>query len=75
MPLMDGEGEAPLMDGEGDEPPMDGEGDEPFMAGETALADGDVPGICMSIGDPPMPMLWWTLAHQSHTSVWIGPAT
>lgn len=48
MPLMDGEGDALLMDGE----------DVPLMDGEAALADGDVPGICMSIGDPPMPMLW-----------------
>jgi len=54
MPLMDGEGDDPLMDGDGDLPLMDGEADIPLMDGE---ADGDVPGICMSIGDPPMPML------------------
>jgi hypothetical protein len=65
----------PLMDGEGDAPLVDGDGDLALMDGEAALADGDVPGICMSIGDPPMPMLWWTLTHQSHTSVCTGPAT
>ena len=63
----------PLIDADGDpEGDMDGEADIPLTDGET---DGDVPGICMSIGDPPMPMLWWTLTHQFHTSVWIGPAT
>ena len=62
-----------LIDADGDiEGDMDGEADLPLMDGE---ADGDVPGICMSIGDPPMPMLWWTLTHQSHTSVCTGPAT
>ena len=72
MPLMDGDGDDPLIDGDGDLALMDGEADIPLMDGE---ADGDVPGICMSIGDPPMPMLWWTLTHQSHTSVCTGPAT
>jgi hypothetical protein len=63
MPLIDGEGDMPLMDGDGD-------GD-----GDAALADGDVPGICMYIGAPPIPMLWWTPTHQFHTSVCTGPAT
>ena len=60
-----------LMEADGDiDGAMDGEEDLPFMAG-----DGEVPGICMSIGAPPMPMLWWIPTHQFHTSVWISPAT
>jgi hypothetical protein len=47
MLLMEADGD---IDGDGD---MDG--DVPVMDGD---ADGDVPGICMSIGEPPMPMLW-----------------
>ena len=51
MPLIDADGD---VDGDID---GDFEGDAgiPLMDGE---ADGDVPGICMSIGAPPMPMLW-----------------
>jgi hypothetical protein len=58
-----------LMEADGD---IDGDmdGDMPLMDG-----DGEVPGICMSIGDPPMPMLWWIATHQFHTSVCTGPAT
>jgi len=66
MPLMDAEGD---VDGEGD---MDGEGDVPLIEGD---GDGVVPGICMFMDAPPMPMLWWTATHQFHTSVWTGPAT
>ena len=40
-----------LMDADGD---MDGDGDMPLIDAE---GDGDEPGICMSIGEPPMPML------------------
>ncbi len=29
----------------------------------------------MFMGAPPMPMLWWTATHQSHTFVCTGPAT
>ena len=65
MLLIDGEGD---LDGDEDVPDIDGEGDMP-------LGDGDVPGICMFMGEPPMPMLWWMATHQFQTSVWIGPAT
>ena len=44
----------PLMEADGD---MDGDGDMPLIDGD-ADGDGDEPGICMSIGEPPMPMLW-----------------
>jgi hypothetical protein len=58
-----------LIDADGD---IDGEGDVPVFDGD---GDGDVPGICMFIEEPPMPMLWWMATHQFHTSVWTGPAT
>jgi hypothetical protein len=72
MLLIDAEGD---MDGEGDlngEGDLDGEGDVPVFDGD---GDGDVPGICMFMEEPPMPMLWWMATHQFHTSVWTGPAT
>jgi hypothetical protein len=72
MLLIDAEGD---MDGEGDlngEGDLDGEGDVPVIDGD---GDGDVPGICMFMEEPPMPMLWWMATHQFHTSVWTGPAT
>jgi len=51
---------------------IDGDGDMPLIDGE---GEGDVPGICMFMAEPPMPMLWWTATHQFHTSVCTGPAT
>jgi hypothetical protein len=68
MPLIDADGD---VDGDIDGD-IEGDAGIPLMDGE---ADGDVPGICMSIGEPPTPMLWWTATHQSHTSVCTGPAT
>ncbi len=56
MLLIDADGDIEGdIDGDPDIPLMDGEADIPLVDGD---ADGDVPGICMSIGDPPMPMLW-----------------
>jgi hypothetical protein len=74
MLLIDAEGD---MDGAGDlngAGDLDGEGDMPLIDGD-GDGDGDVPGICMFIEEPPMPMLWWMATHQFHTSVWTGPAT
>ena len=64
-------------------PPIDADGDAdmPLMDGD-GLIEGDAPvplaegvGMFMFIGEPPMPMLWCTATHQSHTSVCTGPAT
>jgi hypothetical protein len=64
-------------------PPIDADGDAdmPLIDGD-GLIEGDAPlplvegvGMFMFIGEPPMPMLWCTATHQSHTSVCTGPAT
>ena len=61
-----------LMDGDADIPLIDGDG---LIDGDTPLPLAEGVGMFMSIGEPPMPMLWWTATHQSHTSVCTGPAT